>query len=156
MPQKTLTPVIVVDVGRCLGCRSCEMACAKAHAGMDDVAEAIESGAFVTRVRVAEAGGRPVPVQCRHCENPACVAVCPVDALYRDEEGGPVRLDSDKCVGCKACVVACPFGAVEYHEPLESAAKCDLCEGIVGPGEDPRCVSACPTGALSLGESDGP
>jgi carbon-monoxide dehydrogenase iron sulfur subunit len=155
MPQKTLAPAIVVHVERCVGCRSCELACAKAHAAVTDIVEAFRSGVpLVPRVRVVEADGHPVPVQCRHCESPACVEACPVQALHRDEAGGPVRLDAEKCVGCMGCVIACPYGAVEYHEQLESVAKCDLCEGIVEDGQEPRCVAACPTGALSLGESD--
>ena len=156
MPQKTMIPAIVVDVERCLGCRSCELACAKAHAGVDDMGEALASGVtMVPRVKVVKAEGRPVPVQCRHCETPACVAVCPVDALGREGDAGPVRLDAEKCIGCKACVIACPYGAVDYYEELKLVAKCDLCEGIVQPGENTKCVAACPTQALSLGESDG-
>ena len=155
MAQKTLTATIVVDLKRCLGCRSCELACAKAHAGYDDVVEAVlADAAVVPRVRVVAAAGCTVPVQCRQCREPACVEVCPVEALWRDGEDGPVRLDMEKCVGCGACVVVCPYGAVEHYECLESVAKCDLCEGIVEPGEDPRCVSACPTGALRLGRPD--
>jgi Fe-S-cluster-containing dehydrogenase component len=156
MPKTAEAKAIVVDLERCLACKSCEVACASAHAGIDDIAEAVQGDApMVTRVRVVEAGGAPVPVQCRHCIHPACVAVCPVDALSRDPDGGPVRLDMEKCIGCKGCVVACPYGAMEYWEQLESVAKCDLCEGIVGDGQEPACVAACPTRALSLGESDG-
>ena len=154
VPQVQIRTV-VVDVGRCLGCRSCELACAKAHAGLDDIVEAILSDApLKPRVRVVEVDGRLVPVQCRHCEDPPCVAVCPTNALHRDEEGGPVRLNEEECVGCGACVVVCPFGAVEMLEDARKAAKCDLCEGIVGPGEEPRCVAACPTRALRLGSPD--
>ena len=146
---------IIVDVTRCTACRSCESACAVSHAGFEDVVEAVLAGVpLVPRVRVVPAGGGGVPVQCRQCREPACVEVCPVEALCRDEEDGPVRLDMEKCVGCGACVVACPYGAVEHYESLESVAKCDLCEGIVEAGEDPRCVTACPTGALRLGQSD--
>ncbi|MCK4374585.1 MAG: 4Fe-4S dicluster domain-containing protein, partial [Candidatus Brocadiae bacterium] len=77
VPQVQIRTV-VVDVGRCLGCRSCELACAKAHAGLDDIVEAILSDApLKPRVRVVEVDGRLVPVQCRHCEDPPCVAVCP-------------------------------------------------------------------------------
>jgi anaerobic dimethyl sulfoxide reductase subunit B (iron-sulfur subunit) len=107
-------------------------------------------------VHVVEAEGMAVPVQCQHCEDPLCAAVCPTEALYKDEAGGPVRLAVDKCVGCRACVIACPFGAIDLDEAEGKAVKCDLCEGIVQAGEEPRCVAACPTRALQavpLGES---
>lgn len=155
MATKTVPAAIVVEVARCTACRSCEMACAVSHSGFQTIVEAVLADApLVPRVRVVPAGGGGVPVQCRHCPDPACVEVCPVDALHRDEEGGPVLLDREKCVSCEACVIACPYGAIEHCERLESVVKCDLCAGIVEPGEAPRCVSACPTSALRLGQSD--
>lgn len=151
MAQEVLTRTIVVDVGRCLACRSCELACAKAHAGFEDIVSAVLSEArLVPRIRVVDVEGHGVPVQCQHCVDAACVAACPTEALCRDEETGVVLLDGDKCVACMACIIACPFGVIEWHEASESVVKCDLCEGIVGEGEEPRCVAACPTGALRL------
>lgn len=143
---------IVVKSGRCVACRSCELACAKAHAGLEDIVEAVLSDVpLVRRVYVvATQDGGAVPVRCQQCRDALCIEVCPTHALHRDEEGGPVRLDAEKCVGCKACVIVCPFGAIEWHEAGESVVKCDLCEGIIAAGEEPRCVAACPTGALCI------
>lgn len=147
MPDEA-TGTVIVDLDRCLSCRSCELACAKGHSGFDDIVEAVISGAnLVPRVRVVAAAGKGVPVQCQHCEDAPCVAVCPSDALFRESEDGPVRAEPEKCIGCKSCVVVCPFGAVEWNRREHSIVKCDLCEGIIAEGEQPLCVSACPTGA---------
>jgi len=143
-----LTGAIVVDLKRCLACRSCELACAKAHAGVEDIVEAILGQLpLVPRVKVIAAAGRAVPVQCQHCEDAPCVTVCPSGALYKDEVTGRTLTDPDRCIGCKSCVVVCPFGSIVWHRGTRRIIKCDLCEGIIGPGEEPRCMSACPTRA---------
>lgn len=145
--------MLAVDLERCLACKSCEMACAKAHAGVEDVVEAILAGVrLIPRVRVVVSGGRAVPVRCHHCVNAPCVKACPSGALYQDEERGMVSIAPEKCTGSKKCVSACPFGAVYWDSESESVIKCDLCQGIIKEGEQPACVVACPTGALRLVE----
>ena len=151
MATKTEKGMVVVDLSRCLGCRSCEMACAKGHAGFRDIVEAILAGAdLAPRVHVVAAGGKAVPVQCQHCEDAPCVAVCPSGALCRDEASGTVRANVARCIGCKSCVVVCPFGAVEIAQKGGRVFKCDVCEGLVAEGEDPLCVAACPTHARTV------
>jgi carbon-monoxide dehydrogenase iron sulfur subunit len=148
MPTRTDKGTVVVDLSRCLGCRTCEMACAKGHAGFKDIVEAVLAGADLTpRVHVVAAGGKAVPVQCQHCQDAPCVAVCPSGALYRDEAGGVVRANVARCIGCKSCVVVCPFGAVEIERKGGRVFKCDMCENTIAEGEDPLCVAACPTRA---------
>jgi carbon-monoxide dehydrogenase iron sulfur subunit len=148
MAEKTQPTVVAVDLERCLACRSCEMACAKAHAGFEDIVEAVLAGAhMVPRVRVVAAGQRGVPVQCQHCEDAPCAAVCPSGAIYREPEGGPLRTAAERCIGCKACVLVCPFGSVHWDYDAGKGLRCDLCEEIVAAGEEPRCVAACPTRA---------
>ena len=143
---------IVVDLKRCLACRSCELACAKAHAGFEDMVAAVLAGAhLVPRVRVIAAAGRAVPVQCRHCEDAPCVTVCPSGALHRDKNTRRVLTALDKCIKCKACVRVCPYGAVRWNKKAGRIFKCDLCEGVVVEGRPgPHCVPACPTGALRM------
>ena len=137
-----------MDLSRCLACRNCELACAKAHAGYEDIMEALLGDAhLVSRVRVIQAAGRAVPVQCQHCEDAPCVAVCPSGALYRDEPTGRILLAPDKCIRCKACVRVCPYGAVTWDAQTKSIIRCDVCEGIIEEGEEPWCVAACPTSA---------
>jgi Fe-S-cluster-containing dehydrogenase component len=145
MAQKTLTATVVVDLKRCLGCRSCELACAKAHAGYDDIVEAVlADAALVPRVHVVAAEGCAVPVQCQHCEDAPCVAVCPTGALYRDEDG-EVRAAPARCIGCKACLLVCPFGAAHWDPHARTVVRCDLCGDLIEEGEVPYCVAACPT-----------
>ncbi|MBS3762949.1 MAG: 4Fe-4S dicluster domain-containing protein [Planctomycetes bacterium] len=146
MPESSKSGAIVVELRKCLACRSCEIACAKAHAGVENILDAImEEIPLMPRVKVIAAGGTAVPVQCQHCEDAPCVAVCPSGALYKDEETGKTLTAPEKCIGCHACIVACPFGAVAWSTEEKRIIKCDLCEGIIEEGEDPRCVTACPT-----------
>ena len=127
------------------------MACAKAHAGVEDIVVAIlEELPLVPRVRVMAAGERNVPIQCQQCEDAPCVTVCPSGALYKDEQTGRTLTAPEKCIGCKACVVVCPFGAVVWNDRVHRIIKCDLCEGIIEEGEEPRCVTACPTRARQV------
>jgi Fe-S-cluster-containing hydrogenase component 2 len=85
--------------------------------------------------------GQNIPMTCFQCEDAACVKVCKTGALSRNAEG-VVQVDREKCIGCRMCVMACPFGNIVYHRPNKSVLKCDQCEG------DPQCVAFCPTKAI--------
>jgi len=94
--------------------------------------------------------GTPVPLMCHHCEDAPCMAVCPTNAISREDDGAPVVVDPDLCIGCKACIVACPFGMMRLSPQGNVAAKCDLCIDRLKVGEVPVCVASCPSGALVL------
>ncbi len=143
--------MIVVRVDKCLGCKSCEMACAVEHSVSKDLYRAIhESPAPRTRVSVEQGPGFVVPLQCRQCEDAPCVEICPTAALYRADKDSPVVIDHERCIGCKWCIVACPFGVISLDSENRTVIKCDQCFERVERGELPACVSACPTGALEL------
>jgi len=137
---------VLVDFDKCLGCLTCELACATAHSKAKTFLGAVLGGEKppISVKVIAENGGR-FPLQCRHCVDGPCVRACAVHALTRDEETGRVSCDTDKCLGCMMCVMVCPFGAIN-EAPSHKIVKCDLCEEV---GE-PSCVAACPTHALSF------
>jgi anaerobic carbon-monoxide dehydrogenase iron sulfur subunit len=127
--------IFKVSVGRCIACGKCELACAFAHGS--------ESQPAKTRINIYRRGpDLGTPVVCLQCHDAACVAVCPTDALLRNIATGAVEVDLERCVLCRACVAACPFGNMVWDEPHHRVAKCDLCGGA------PQCVPFCPTGAL--------
>lgn len=141
--------LVLVDVKKCLGCKSCEIACAVAHSQSKVLTEAVaEDPAPSNRVWVEKGDSFVVPLQCRHCENAPCVAVCPTDALFRHDQESPVIVDSDRCIGCKWCVLACPFGVIRMDDESHVIVKCDQCFERMRRGEPPACVSSCLTGAL--------
>jgi carbon-monoxide dehydrogenase iron sulfur subunit len=131
--------VLYLDVERCLACKSCEIACAVAHSESKNIFQAIFEKTK-PRVHVVCANGKAVPIQCRHCEKSPCVDVCPTKAIQKIN--GIVVLNDQKCIGCKMCLLVCPFGAMTFDWDKGVAVKCDLCDG------DPECVKACPTNAL--------
>ena len=141
--------VIVINIEKCMGCHSCELACAVAHSKAGTLIEMIQNGEKPgTRIVVEEIERKPVPIHCSHCEVASCMTVCPSGAIHRKGEKEPVVIDSEKCIGCKMCVQACPFGMVIINSEGKGVIKCDLCIERLENGEEPACVSACPTFAL--------
>ena len=143
--------MIVVHVDKCLGCKSCEMACSVEHSASKNLAQAIgETPVPRARVSVEQGAGFVVPLQCRQCEDAPCVEICPTGALRRGDKDSPVVLDHERCIGCKWCVQACPFGVITLDSESRTVIKCDQCFERVERGELPACVLACPTGALEI------
>jgi len=144
---------IVVNVDRCLGCRSCQIACAVAHSASKTLVGALaEEPRPVPRVTVEAVEGLAVPLQCRHCEDAPCVMVCPTEAIHRPAPEGPVLVDQERCIGCKFCLMACPFGVIKMSRHGTAIIKCDLCFERLKRGELPACVEACPVRALEFRE----
>jgi anaerobic carbon-monoxide dehydrogenase iron sulfur subunit len=136
--------VIVIDPDYCTGCRICEMACSLSHVGQCNPER--------SRIRVLrdEEDGLIVctPTTCLQCEDPMCIRSCPTGATYKGGPAGAKLVATQKCIGCSACVYACPFGQTFLDPVRRVAVRCDLCEG------DPRCVKDCPTGALQWVSTD--
>ncbi len=133
--------IIAVNPDKCTGCRLCELVCSLKNTGEFNP----------TRSRIQVIGFEDVfslPVACFQCERPYCLEVCPTGAIVRDEMAGLVKVTKDKCIGCKICAVACPFGNIVFSCTDKVAVKCELCEG------EPECVLFCPTGALDFKEAD--
>jgi formate dehydrogenase iron-sulfur subunit len=155
---------VLIDLTRCTGCNSCALACRESnqlpHA--DTVPQALSSDTFsfvdICQVKQSAAGvdQRYVKRQCMHCLDPACVSACPAAAMYKSE-AGPVVYRSERCLGCRYCQIACPFGvpAFEWENGLTPViSKCWLCYDRLAEGRKPACVEACPTGALRFGKRD--
>ena len=136
---------VIADPSRCIGCRTCELSCAIAHGNGSAISMSFSS--FSPRISVVKAGDVTVPVMCKQCEDAPCVKACPTGALVR--ANGFVEIHEERCIGCKSCVVACPFGAIDILMKAGKASviKCDLC---VGQSTGPACIKTCPTNALSL------
>jgi len=148
-----MTKIIVVDEKRCLGCRTCEIECALAHSEADGLIDAIHADERPeSRIHVEPLGEFGIPLQCRHCEDAPCMMVCPTEAIHRDEEQGPVLIDNERCIGCKFCVLVCPFGVISLSRDGKAVIKCDLCIARTELGKEPACVAGCPTGAMQFVE----
>jgi len=149
--RKTAARTLVCRIDHCLACKSCEIACALAHSDAQDLLEAVQAEPKPqSRVKVVAAGGHALPLQCRHCEDAPCLMVCPTEAIHRTGDAGPVLIDEERCIGCKMCLVVCPFGAIDLARSGRAVVKCDLCIKRTEAGQEPACVVACPTRALKL------
>lgn len=137
---------IYVIKEKCNGCMNCVVACQKAHADSEFYAPIRDSEP--TRIHLQVVEKSPVPLVCRHCEEPACVKACMTGAMQKDEKTGIVsnEFNPQKCVGCWMCVMACPFGVISPKQDGDRkiAVKCDMC---VKRGS-PACVDSCPRGAI--------
>ena len=154
---------VLVDTTRCIGCRACEKACATEHGF--PVPDTVNDEALETPRKTSESawtvvnrydttrGEVFVKTQCMHCWQPACTAACLTNAMYKTQEG-PVIWRSSKCMGCRFCMVSCPFDIpkFEYNEWNPKIQKCNLCFDRLQEGKKPACVDSCPTDALMFGK----
>ena len=129
---------LIVTPSRCIGCRTCELACAFSHA--KDVRNLGKSRVNVFTV----APGKHIPLLCLQCEEAACRKVCPTEAIVRNEERGTVEVIEERCIKCGMCTLACPFGNIFTDPGTEMVVKCDLCQG------QPACARFCPTQTLEF------
>ena len=172
---------LAIDTTRCMGCHTCGIACKQENNLPDNVwwCRSLTVGGDNMD---APSGVFPdvamsyLTMQCQHCQNPACVKVCPVGATYQDEETGIVRQDYDKCIGCRMCLAACPYTGVRsfnWEEPAyyadfalgdadaakhekHTVEKCIFCTQRVARGEQPACVADCIGRARHFGDLDDP
>lgn len=150
---------ILYDSTRCVGCRTCEYECAAAHgfpepsAEVEAVRKTNETCNTVVNTFQTSKGEAYVKRQCMHCNEPACGAACLTQAMHKNETGA-VTWDGDKCMGCRYCMVSCPFDMpkFEYHSANPKIQKCDMCFDRQKSGEKPVCVTNCPNEALMYGK----
>jgi len=166
---------LVIDLDVCVGCHACATACKEWNSGghsgpLPDFNPygADQSGVWFNRVHSFEDGdgedARTVhfPRSCLHCDEPACVTVCPTGASYKRAEDGIVLVNADVCIGCKLCSWACPYGAREFDEDQGVMKKCTLCidriynDNIAEAERLPACVMVCPTSARHFGDLGDP
>ncbi len=185
--------VMVMDIGACIGCRICQWACKKENNIPDAVSppwievfevksgvsvtghpspQDLKDGATTSYTESPLEGRWYLPVQCNHCDNPPCVKVCPSGATYKTKDG-LVLMDYDRCIGCRLCVVACPYSARRFNwwqaevpadevnplVPVRAVGvveKCTFCVHRVREGRLPRCVEVCPVRARHFGNLNDP
>ena len=178
MPEEAVG--LLYDSTLCIGCRACQAACKQANGMPVDIPEVYEewnaggkwdtavdlSGDTLTVIQVyqhgtmavkdrAEDGYAFVKHQCMHCTDASCISVCPVSAMTKDPVTGVVSHHPDRCIGCRYCVLACPFGVprYEFDDPFGEIQKCQLCTNV--PDQDiPACADVCPTGATLYGRTE--
>jgi len=129
--------LIMINVEKCTGCRLCELMCSLHHEGT------VRPSSSRIHSIIWNEEGVCVPVVCSQCDEAPCMGACKYDALWRDPSTGAILVMEDNCIGCKMCMVACPYGCMGYDKDRRTAVKCDLCGG------KPVCCDVCPTGALN-------
>ena len=144
----------VIDLEKCVGCHGCSVACKGANGTPPTVTRSRvdrgTEGSYPNAVRIIR------PMLCMMCENPPCVAVCPQGATTIRDEDGIVVIDKEKCIGCKYCMAACPYGVRIQIEKTGVIEKCRFCWDGEKPGNPPACVGTCISGARIFGDLDDP
>jgi formate dehydrogenase iron-sulfur subunit len=158
---------MLTDLTRCIGCRSCQVACKQWNRLPAEITQ--QTGTYENPPRLSSKTWSLVQVrevsynggiawsfakrQCMHCQEPACAAACIVGALHKTAEG-PVIYDDYKCIGCRYCTLACPFGVptFEWDKAIPYIRKCQMCADRIAEGWTPSCAKACPSSAITFGE----
>lgn len=164
-----LNGFVVADPNKCIGCKVCEVACSVAHADKELITAGMIDTPLIAKLYLVKTAAVTMPVQCRHCEDAPCAQVCPVAAI--SQSNGKIVIHENDCIGCKTCLMACPFGAIDIVPVYRNgevvsqsalkveteegfvekerivASKCDLC---AGRSAGPACVMACPEKALKM------
>src|SRR4030042_2496706 len=137
-----MAKMLMINYEKCTGCRQCELVCSVQHEGVSNPSR--------SRINIIkwEAEGLYIPIACQQCEDAPCMSICPMKAISRDKALDYVKVDYDKCIGCRTCVTVCPFGAMSFDVIGKKIAKCDLCEG------EPQCVRFCEVKAVDYIEAD--
>jgi formate dehydrogenase iron-sulfur subunit len=151
-----MTKALLYDSTLCIGCRACEKGCAQQNGLPYDDSIAIEEKLSAHKVTaVTTHGDRFMRKLCMNCLTPTCVSVCPVAALQKSADG-PVTYDASRCMGCRYCMMACPFQvpAYEWDKRLPVVRKCNMCADRVTQGLQTACAEICPTGATKFGDRD--
>jgi formate dehydrogenase iron-sulfur subunit len=151
-----MSKALLYDATVCIGCKQCEQACAeKNKLRYDDTVAAEERQSDHKFTVVLTKGDKFMRRLCMNCQEPACASVCPVGALQKTA-AGPVTYDEGKCMGCRYCMVACPFGVPKYEwgKVLPRVQKCTMCADRVAAGRKTACADICPTGATKFGDRD--
>ncbi|MBI2933532.1 MAG: 4Fe-4S dicluster domain-containing protein [Planctomycetes bacterium] len=157
MPQYGWT----IDLTKCVGCHGCAVACKAENNTAPQTAPLVVRNARAVavnyrRVLYRWAGAYPTPTltfvtsACNHCANPACMPACPVGAISKRAADGIVLIDYDRCIGCKYCLWACPYGAPQFNETTEKVEKCTFCVQRIDAGLKPACVTTCAGRALNF------
>ncbi len=154
-----MKPAILTDTTKCTGCSECAIACQRVNRLERDIPRRWDFGDGLSAENwcsvVDAADNTFVRKQCRHCLDPACVDACPVGAMHKTA-AGPVLCDTSKCIGCRYCMMACPFGIPRYEwsNVVPYVRKCVLCYDRIKAGGQPACTEACPAKATIFGDRD--
>lgn len=145
----------VIDLDRCIGCMSCEIAC--------KMENNVSLGTYRCKVNTVGPNGKYpdvelyfLPLMCQQCEDPPCLRVCPTGATYKRLRDGVVLIEQDICIGCGSCKNACPYGVLSLNKELRVMDKCMQCQHLTDLGQKPACVKNCPGKAIYFGDLDDP
>jgi len=153
MPISAKNYGFVIDNRKCIGCHACSTACKSENE--------VSLGVYRTWVKYVETGKYPDTrrhfqvTRCNHCANPPCARICPTQAMYQRDDG-IVEFDNSVCIGCKACMQACPYDAIHIDPDTGTAAKCHYCAHRTDVGLEPACVVVCPEEAIISGDMNDP
>jgi carbon-monoxide dehydrogenase iron sulfur subunit len=142
MPNEFTLNVLFTNPRTCIGCRACEVACSFKHYRENNPSRAL------LHVVKYEEHSLDIPIVCHHCDKPPCLEACPVGAITRDRNTNAVVISREKCIGCRACISACPWNVIVVDPKSQLVEKCDLCKG------KPRCAEVCPKAAIIYARRD--